>query len=172
MVGRLMKRFLLQPRVKRATWPQLCSSAAVLKERFEAMLSTVSEQGAAVTVPGIPAIRDIVAHMAEENRRTAAVLEALRAGRAVAIPPPNEYAGALARTIPEVSADYDESWRRLAQAAAQPISHTLTSPHELFGPLNAAEWLALVGYNLEFHGRQIERIMKSEAYRRAQGAGW
>jgi hypothetical protein len=163
---------MLQPRVKRATWPQLCSAAAFSKERFESMLSTVTEQGAAVELPGIPPIRDIVAHLSEENRRTSAVLEALRAGRSASIPPPSPYSGALARTLPEVGADYNESWQRLAQAAAQPISHTLTAPHEFFGPLNAAEWLALVGYNLEFHARQIERIMRSEAYRKAQGAQW
>jgi hypothetical protein len=172
MVGRVMKRVLLQPRVKRATWEQLCSAAAVQKERFEAMLSQVTEQGAAVTLAGMHPIRDIVAHLAEENRRTAAVLESLRAGKSASVPAPSPYAGALARTIPEVSADYNQSWRQLAQAAAQPITSALTSPHSFFGPLNAAEWLALVGYNLEFHARQIERIMRSEAYRKVQGAPW
>lgn len=172
MIGRIMKRLMLQPRVKRATWPQLCSAAAVSKERFEAMLSTVSEQGAAAEIHGLPPIRDIVAHLSEENRRTSAVLDALRAGRSVAIPPPSEYAGALARTLPEVGADYNESWQRLALAAAQPITNGITSRHEFFGDLTAAEWLALVGYNLEFHARQIERIMRSAEYRKVQGAGW
>lgn len=172
MVGRILKRFMLQPRVKRATWPQLCSAAVALKERFEAMLSTVSEQGAAIELPGYQPIRDIVAHLAEENRRTATVLETLSSGRSEPVPAPSPYAGALARTVPEVAADYNESWQRLAQSAAQPISSSQTIAHEFFGPLNAAEWLALVGYNLEFHARQIERIMRSEEYRKAQGAQW
>ena len=40
------------------------------------------------------------------------------------------------------------------------------------GALTAAEWLALEGYQYELHARRIEKIMASEAYRKAQGAAW
>jgi hypothetical protein len=172
MVGRIMKRLLLQPRVKRATWAQLCSAAAAQKERFEAMLSTVTEAGAQVALPGGKPIRDIVADMAAENRRTAAVLVRLRAGSTGEMPGPPDDLGALARNVSEVASDYNQSWELLARAAAHPIQGSQTAEHEYFGPLNAAEWLALVGYNLEFHARRIERTMRSETYRQAQGATW
>ena len=167
IVGSMLRQMLLRPRVKKATWPQLCSAAMALHERFESMIQGVTEAGAAVEGDDGMSIRSIFAHLATENRRVAAVLESIRRGG-------GSIAAALvvARTLAEARAAYADSWTQLGMAAAQPIESAATVSHELFGQLTAAEWLATVGYQHELHARRIERIMASEAYRRAQGAGW
>jgi hypothetical protein len=167
VVGAMMRQMLLRPRVKRATWPQLCAAAMALHERFTAMIQGVSEAGAAVESDDGFSIRSIFAQLATENRRVAGVLESIRRGVG-----PMPVAPVIARTLVEARAAYADSWTQLGMAAAQPIESGMTVPHELFGPLTAAEWLATVGYQHELHARRIERIMASEEYRRAQGAAW
>jgi hypothetical protein len=167
LVGTMMRQMLLRPRVKRATWPQLCAAAMALHERFEAMIRDVTEAGAAVVGTEGFSIRSIFAHLATENRRVAAVLDLIRGGTRMASVTP-----VVARSLEEAKAAYADSWRLLGMAAAQPIVSGATVAHDLFGPLTAAEWLATVGYQHELHARHIERIMASEEYRKAQGASW
>ena len=166
-VGTMMRQLLLRPRVKRATWPQLCAAAMALHERFAAMIEGVTEAGASVEGGEGLSIRSIFAHLATENRRTAAVLEAIRRGSAPGPIPP-----VIARTLAEARAAYADSWTQLGMAAAQPITSGAAIENEMFGALTAAEWLATVGYQHELHAWRIERIMASEAYRKAQGAVW
>ena len=165
--GIVMRNMLLRPRVKRATWPQLCSSARVLYERFSAMIDGVTEAGAVVEGDDGFSIRSIFAHLATENRRTTAVLEAIRRNeRPVAVPP------VIVRSLAEARAAHTDSWKQLSLAAANPIQSGMTIEQETFGALTAGEWLALVGYQYELHARRIEKIMASERYREAQGAAW
>src|SRR5438045_3353278 len=39
VVGWLLKRMLLRPKVRMLTWPQLCAGAAASRERFEALIA-------------------------------------------------------------------------------------------------------------------------------------
>ncbi len=165
--GTILRQLLLRPRVKRATWPQLCAAAMALHERFAAMIDGVTEAGAAVEGDDGFSLRSIFSHLATENRRTAAVLDAIQRGM-----PPGAVPPVIARTLSEARAAYADSWRMLGEAAAAPIASPATVEHEMFGPLSAAEWLALVGYQHELHARRIERIMASEKYRKTQGAAW
>jgi hypothetical protein len=167
IVGAMLRNMLLRPRVRRATWPQLCSAAMALHERFTAMIQGVSEAGGEVAGDDDMTIRSIFAHLATENRRVAAVLESIRGGGGSSTPYP-----VIVRSLAEAKAAYADSWNRLGMAAAIPITSATTVPHELFGPLTAGEWLATVGYQHELHARRIERIMASPEYRQAQGASW
>ena len=167
LAGILMRNMLLRPRVKRATWPQLCSSARVLHERFSAMIEGVTESGAAVEGDDGFSIRSIFAHLATENRRTAAVLEAIRRNER-----PGAVSSVVVRSLAEARAAHADSWKQLSLAASQPIQSTATVEQETFGALTSGEWLALVGYQYELHARRIEKIMASESYRKAQGAAW
>lgn len=167
IVGSMMRRLLLRPRVKRATWEQLCGAAMALHERFTAMIEGVSEAGAAVEGDDGLSIRSIFAHLSTENRRVAVVLTAIREGRSA-----GATGSVIVKSLEEARAAYADSWTRLGMAAAQPITEVSTIDHDMFGPLTGAEWLATVGYQHELHARRIERIMASEDYRKAQGARW
>jgi hypothetical protein len=169
IVGWLLKRMVLRPRVKKLTWSQLCAGAAASHERFEQLIAGETEESAAVRVGGEMSIKEMLAHLAAENRGVASQLAALRQGR------PGE--GILLdafepQSLEQARAEFTDSWRALTQAAAHPIPEGTTADHAFFGPLTAREWLALVTYNHELHARKIDQIRQSEPYRKAQGARW
>lgn len=172
IVGRILKAVVLRPRVRRLTWPQLVAGAAACRERFDALTAGETEETAAVVVDSEMSVADTLAHLAAANRSIAKRLDALRIGTAADSEPPDLFPGAGVRTLAEVRADYAESWNRLAEAAARPIEGPEALPHDFFGPMTAREWVALVAYHHEYHGRKLDRVKRSGAYRKAQGARW
>jgi len=170
-IGRMMKCFLLSPRVRRLNWAQITVGAYTVASRFGEMIDGVGEAAARVAVGG-SSLRDIVARLIAANRLTAAQLQALRAGR-----PLDRDASAFSfdsggLTFAEMRKEHLASLQALGAVAAQPIDSTAVAAHELFGSLDAREWLATVAYNYEYYTRITERIMRSEVYRKAQGANW
>src|SRR5258708_1341774 len=81
VVGAILRRFLLRPRVRRASWPPPCSAVTACHERLEAMLSGIPDAAAEVAPPGVSSIRDKLAHLAAMDRAIAVTLESLRMGR-------------------------------------------------------------------------------------------
>jgi hypothetical protein len=172
MVGRVMKKFLLTPRVRKLNWEQLRNGALVSATRFDEMVAGAPESAADISTAGHQSLKDMVAHLAAANRSIAAKLEALRAGQSSAIEAGDLFPGAGAWSLAEARADHAKSLRRIAEATIHPIQSPTVSEHEFFGPLTATEWLALVAFHHEYHARQANRVMRSPEYKEAQGAKW
>src|ERR1051326_7158306 len=79
LVGRLLKRVILRPRVKKLNWQQLCSGAVAVREQFEARMEGETEESASISAGGMT-IKEILAHLATSNRSIADRLDALRSG--------------------------------------------------------------------------------------------
>ena len=172
LVGRLVKRVLIAPRVRRLSWEQLCSGAAASRERFEALIGDDTEESASVSARGAMSVKDTLAHLAVANRAIAERLEALRAGRQMEGNPPNLFPGSDGKTLTELRSDFAESWRILAESAARRITNGVQTPHHFFGPMSAAEWVALIAVHHEYHIRRVDRVKQSEEYRLPRGAKW
>lgn len=172
IVGRIFKALLLRPRVRKMTWHQLLSGAGAEREKLLAILRAETEATASVHTGGEMSIRETLAHMAEANLSIAGRLDSLRAGQIGDSSTPDLFPGAEGLTLEDVKSRYEESWKRLAGSAAQPIDSPQTIPHEFFGPINAKEWVALIAFHHEYHLRKIDRIKRSREYMEAQGLKW
>src|ERR1044071_5838756 len=115
MVGRLLKRIILRPRVKKLNWQQLCSGAVAVREQFEARIEGETEESASISAGG-GTIKEVLAHLAVGNRSIADRLDALRSGMAGSTAPPDLFPGAEGRTLTELRAGFDQSWKRIGEA--------------------------------------------------------
>lgn len=172
LIGRSLKVVILRPRLKRMTWPQLVAGAAACKESFEALIAGETEETATVAAAGEMSIADTLAHLALANRSITRRLDALRSGISLDPETPDLWPGSHGRPLAELRAECEESWKGFAESAAQPIVSGKVEPHTFFGPMNAREWVALMAFHHEYHSRKVNRIKRSGAYRKAQGAGW
>ena len=172
LIGRIVKRVMIAPRVKRLTWEQLCSGAAATRERFEALIADETEESASVAARGAMSVKDTLVHLAVANRAIAGRLDALRTGRKVDGDTPDLFPGAEGKSLEEVRCDFSESWRVLADSASRKVTSSELTPHPFFGPMSAAEWVALVAVHHEYHIRRVDRVKQSEEYRSVRGAGW
>src|SRR5579872_5440563 len=159
VVGRLMKRFLLSPRVKRLTWEQITVGTYTEASRFSEMIDGVSEEAANV-VHGGTSLRDIAVQLIGSNRFTAAQLQALRTGKPMDRDQNAFSFDAGSRSFAEVCKEHRASLHALGAVVAQPIDSATVAVHGLFGPLDAREWLATVAFNYEYNTRVAERIMR------------
>ena len=172
LVGRIVKRVLIAPRVRKLSWEQLCSGAAASRERFEALIADETEESASVAAGSAMSVKDTLAHLAVANRAIADRLEALRAGRQMDANPPDLFPGSEGKSLGELRKEFAESWRILADSAARKVTNADQSPHHFFGPMSAAEWIALIAVHHEYHIRRVDRVKQSGEYRRVRGASW
>src|SRR2546430_4886201 len=94
IIGRMVKRFIVAPRVRKLTWEQLCAAAAVSRERFEAQIGDETEESASVSARGAMSVKDTLAHLTIGNRGIAARLEGLRTGQSMDSRSPYLFPGA------------------------------------------------------------------------------
>lgn len=172
MIGRLFKVLYLRPRVKRMTWEQVAAGTWKIGTRFIEQVSGVNEEAAAVTGPSGKSVRDMVAHLTVGMEITTDYLEALRAGRSPNDPLPELWPNTEARAFAQTLADHRAALNRLMKTAERPVTSEATAHHDFFGPMSARELLAVVAFHYEYHTRQVDRLMRSEAFRKAQGAQW
>ena len=172
LVGRLVKRVMVAPRVKKLTWEQLCSGAAATKERFEALIADETEESAAVAARGAMSVKDTLIHLAVANRAIAERIDSLRAGRQLDGRTPDLFPGSEGKSLQDARGEFEDSWRRLAESASRKVTSAALTPHPFFGPMSAAEWVALIAVHHEYHIRRVDRVKQSEEYRRIRGAGW
>ena len=172
LVGRLVKRFVVEPRVRRLTWEQLCSGATASRERFEAMIADETEESASIAARGAMSVKDTLIHLAAANRGIAERLESLRSGRAMDGEIPGLFPGSEGKTLEQTRKEFAYSWKILADSAARKITSDRKTQHPFFGPMSAAEWVALIAVHHEYHIRRVDRVKQSEEYRRARGATW
>ena len=168
-VGRILKRIILRPRVKKLNWQQLCSGAVAVREQFEARIEGETEDSAAISSGGMT-IKEMLAHLAVANRAIADRLDSLRAGNPGSPNVPDLYPGAEGKDLKELKAEFDRSWKRLGEAAATPITSLETQKHDFFGPMDAREWVALIAYHHQYHARQVDRIQRTDEWRRVRGS--
>ena len=169
MVGRILKRVVLRPRVRRMSWSQLWAGALKVKESFDARVGGESEESSAISAGGMT-IKEILAHLAAGNRSIANRLDALRSGDRLTSVTPDLFPGAEGRSLDDLRGEFESSWQRLGEAVAGPIVGNRTEPHDFFGPMTAPEWVALIAYHHEYHARQIDRIQATPEYRQARGS--
>ncbi len=169
MVGRVLKRIVLRPRVRRMAWDQLWAGALAVKESFDARISGETEESANISAGGMT-IKEILAHLARGNVSIAARLTALRQGAPMGTAVPELFPGDQGKALQQLRLEFEESWRVLAAAVGRPIAGERSEPHDFFGPMTAPEWVALIAYHHEYHARQVDRIQATEAYRQARGA--
>src|SRR5437016_13269860 len=117
VIGQLVKRFIVAPRVRKLTWEQLCAAAAVSRERFEEQIADETEESASVSARGAMSVKDTLAHLTVANRGIAARLEGLRVGRTMGSRSPDLFPGASGKTLDQVKSEHGESWRQLAEKA-------------------------------------------------------
>ena len=172
LLGRIVKRVMISPRVRKLTWEQLCSGAAASRERFEALIADETEQSASVGARGAMSVKDTLVHLAVANRAIADRIEALRAGRGVDGPIPDLFPGSAGKSLEQARNEFTESWRRLADSASRRVTSAAVTAHPFFGPMSAAEWVALIAVHHEYHIRRVDRVKQSEEYRRVRGAAW
>jgi uncharacterized damage-inducible protein DinB len=167
--GRILKHIVLRPRVRRMAWGQLWAGAWKLKESFETRIAGETDESAEISA-GQMNIKEILAHLAIANQSIASRLDALRSGLILTSVTPNLFPGSEGRTLVELRKEFEDSWRRLANAVSTPIRGERTEPHDFFGPMTAPEWVALIAYHHEYHSRQIDRIQATDLHRRARGS--
>ena len=172
IIGRMVKRFIVAPRVRKLTWEQLCAAGAVSRERFEAQIADETEESASVSARGAMSVKDTLAHLTVANRGIAARLEGLRTGQSMDSRSPDLFPGANGKMLDQVKSEHGESWRQLAEKAASPIDSSATAPHQFFGPMTASEWVAAIAVHYEYHSRRIDRVKQSEEYRQSLKATW
>ncbi len=172
LLGRIVKRVMIAPRVKKLTWEQLCSGAAATRERFEALIADETEESASVAARGAMSVKDTLVHLAVANRAIAGRLDALRTGRTLNGEIPDLFPGSDGRSLEDVRGEFSESWRVLENSASRKVTSSDMTPHPFFGPMSAAEWVALIAVHHEYHIRRVDRVKQSEEYRRVRGAGW
>jgi uncharacterized damage-inducible protein DinB len=168
VVGGLLKRIILRPKVKKLNWQQLCSGAVALREQFEARIEGETEESASISAGGMT-VKEILAHLSVANSGIADRLDTLREGNAGSPSVPDLFPGAEGRSLPELKTEFDRSWKRLGEAAATPITNLQTQDHDFFGPMDAREWVALIAYHHQYHARQVDRIQRTDAWRQARG---
>jgi hypothetical protein len=162
----MLRAMILRPRVKKLSWDQLRAGTMTAAARFDEMIGGVTEETAGVRAAGEKSVREIVAEVVNDTAKIAGRLEAL-SGRPPAHPPETS-----AETLVAARVAFRHALARLDQVTAKPITAGAQAEHEFFGKLNASEWLSLVAYQIELHIRALERLMRSEEFRRAQGAKW
>jgi uncharacterized damage-inducible protein DinB len=171
-IGRVVKRVLIAPRVRKLTWEQLCSAAAASRERFEALIADETEESASVSARGAMSVKNTLAHLATANRAIADRLEALRAGKQMEGKPPDLFPPSEGKSLGDLRKEFAESWRILADSAARKVTNRALTSHHFFGPMSAAEWVALIAVHHEYHIRRVDRVKQSEEYRKVRGARW
>ncbi len=139
-----------------------------MKEGFEARIEGETEKSSEISAGGMNT-KEILAHLAAGNRSIANRLDALRIGNSMPSVTANLFSGADGRTLGDLRREFEESWRRLAEAVAGPIVGERTEPHDFFGPMTAPEWVALIAYHHEYHSRQIDRIQATKEHRQVRG---
>jgi hypothetical protein len=172
LIGRLMKRLLMNPRLKKLTWEQITVGVFMSIAQFGQTVENVSEAGAAIPGARGMSIAGMAAHLAAANRAVIAQLNALRAGGAAGLSQVDLYPDTGERTFAQVKEDLLASQKELGKAVETPITSAATAVHPFYGSLTAREWLASVAAHYEYHLAQAERIMRTEAFRKMQGAGW
>jgi hypothetical protein len=162
----MLRSMILRPRVKKLSWDQLRAGTLTAASRFDEMIAAVTEESANVQAAGEKSVREIVGEVAADTAKIAARLEAL-SGR-----PSTRVQEQSVDTLVSARLAFRQALAQLDRATAQPITSKAQGDHEFFGALNASEWLSLVAYQIELRTRALERLMRSEEYRRAQGAKW
>src|SRR5687767_14096047 len=114
LIGRIVKRVLIAPRVRSLTWEQLCSGAAATRERFEALIADETEESASVAARGAMSVKDTLVHLAVANRAIAERIDALRAGRQMEGRTPDLFPGSEGKSLEDARGEFADSWRRLA----------------------------------------------------------
>jgi len=167
MLNRVRKWHAIDRTIGKSGWDELVDRTMEASEAFHEKIKTIPDGADNTKLGNIMKIRDIVAHVSDMNFAVGSIIERLASEEMITYKVDSLFKGAGRASWAEVVEEHIESRLWIEEAVEHPVSSLRKTPHHLYGPMSARQWLALVINHYAYHSEQLDRIMASPAYQTA-----